>query len=95
VVQEALLNIHHHAGSASAVIRLRIAGRELTLEIEDRGRGMRPELLAQLPAGGGALGVGVAGMRERLQQLGGALDIASTGHGTIVRAGIPLPPETG
>ncbi len=90
VVQEALINIHHHADSASASIRLRVDERQLTLEVEDRGRGMPPELLAQLPAGGGAMGVGVAGMRERLQQLGGTLEIESTGHGTIVRARVPL-----
>jgi signal transduction histidine kinase len=54
---------------------------------------MPPELIAQLPAGGGALGVGVAGMRERLQQLGGTLEIVSSDHGTTVRARIPLPPD--
>jgi signal transduction histidine kinase len=90
VVQEALINIHHHAESPSAMIRLRVDGRRLTLEIEDRGRGMPPELIAQLPTGGGALGVGVAAMRERLQQLGGTLDIESNDRGTVVRARIPL-----
>jgi signal transduction histidine kinase len=43
----------------------------LAVEIEDRGRGMPPGLTAQLQSGGGGLGVGGAGMRERLQQLGG------------------------
>jgi signal transduction histidine kinase len=93
VVQEALINIHRHAESPTATIRLRVDERHLTLEIEDRGRGMPPELIAQLPAGGGALGVGVAGMRERLQQLGGTLEIVSSDHGTTVRARIPLPPD--
>jgi signal transduction histidine kinase len=51
---------------------------------------MPPELIAQLPTGGGALGVGVAGMRERLQQLGGTLEIESHDRGTVVRAQIPL-----
>jgi signal transduction histidine kinase len=94
VVQEALINIHHHAGSSSAVIRLRVHGVELTLDVEDRGRGMPPALLAQLPTGGSALGVGIAGMRERLQQLGGTLDIESSERGTLVRARIPLPSHT-
>ena len=91
VVQEALINIHHHAESSTALIRLRVDGRRLTLEIEDRGRGMPPALIAQLPTGGGARGVGVASMHERLQQLGGTLDIASSDRGTSVRAQIPLP----
>jgi signal transduction histidine kinase len=90
VVQEALINIHHHAESPSAVIRLRVDRHRLTLEIEDRGRGMPPELIAQLSTGGGAPGVGIAGMRERLQQLGGTLDIESSDRGTLVRARIPL-----
>ena len=90
VVQEALINIHHHAGSPSAVIRLRIDQHQLTLEIEDRGHGMPPELLAQLPTGGHAVGVGIAGMRERLQQLGGTLEIESNDRGTVVHARMPL-----
>jgi PAS domain S-box-containing protein len=91
VVQEALLNIHHHAESPTALIRLRVDGPQLKLEIADRGSGMASNVIAQLPTGGGALGVGVAGMRERLQQLGGTLDIESSATGTTVRAQIPLP----
>jgi len=90
VVQEALINIHRHAASPSALIRLRVEPSGLMLEIEDRGRGMPPELIAQLPSGGGALGVGVAGMRERLQQLGGTLEIDSSDRGTVIRARLPL-----
>jgi signal transduction histidine kinase len=51
---------------------------------------MPSDRLTQLPAGGGAIGVGVAGMRERLQQLGGVLDIESGPHGTVVRAHVPV-----
>jgi PAS domain S-box-containing protein len=89
-VQEALINIHHHAESPTASIRLRVDGQYLTLEIGDRGRGMPVEVMAQLPTGGAALGVGVAGMRERLQQLGGTLEVESSARGTTVRARIPL-----
>ena len=91
VVQEALLNIHHHAKSPTALIRLRVDGNLLTLDIEDHGRGMPSDVITQMPAGGGALGVGVAGMRERLQQLGGTLDITSSATGAMVRAQMPLP----
>jgi PAS domain S-box-containing protein len=90
VVQESLINIHHHADSSSAEIRLDLRGAALILEVQDRGRGMPPEHLTQLPAGGGALGVGVAGMRERLQQLGGVLEIESGPGGTIVRARVRI-----
>lgn len=90
VVQEALINVHRHASSLHATIRLRRTEDGLTLEVADTGRGMATELLQQLPAGGGALGVGVAGMRERLQQLGGTLNIESGEQGTVVRARVPL-----
>jgi PAS domain S-box-containing protein len=93
VVQEALINIHRHAGSSMAWIRLRMEGGRMTLEIEDRGRGMPPAVIAQLPVGGAALGVGVPGMRERLQHLGGTLDIESSERGTIIRARVLLEPE--
>ena len=94
VVQEALINVHRHAGSPHASIRLRRTDGDVTLEIKDEGRGMPPTVLDQLPTGGGALGVGVAGMRERLQQLGGALDITSGNQGTVVRAHVHLAPQT-
>jgi two-component system NarL family sensor kinase len=90
VVQEALLNVHRHAASSRASIRLRRTSDGLTLEVEDRGRGLPATVLEQLPTGGGALGVGLAGMRERLQDLGGTLEITSSENGTTVRAHVPL-----
>ena len=56
------------------------------LEIEDRGRGIAPDLLAQHEERRRGVGVGIAGMRERIEQLGGTLDIDSTERGT------PIPP---
>jgi len=94
VVQEALMNIHRHAESASASIRLRVDAGQLTLTVEDRGRGMSSDVIAQLPTGGGAIGVGVVGMRERLHQLGGVLDIESSHRGTVVRASVPVASKT-
>jgi PAS domain S-box-containing protein len=90
VVQEALINIHRHAGSDTARIRLRSDAKTLTLEIEDRGRGIASASLNLITQGGGALGVGIAGMSERLQQLGGRLEITSDERGTAVRAVLPL-----
>jgi PAS domain S-box-containing protein len=91
VVQEALTNIHRHARSATARIRLRAERGCLALEITDRGRGMPADVLASVTSGSSAPGVGLAGMRERLQQLGGALHIESNDHGTTLRATVPLP----
>jgi PAS domain S-box-containing protein len=90
VVQEALTNIHRHARSATARIRLSAERECLVLEITDRGRGMSADVLSSVASGSGAPGVGLAGMRERLQQLGGALHIESNDRGTTLRATVPL-----
>jgi PAS domain S-box-containing protein len=90
VVQEALINIHRHADSPTATVTLEVDGDELTLQIRDEGRGMPADLVARLTGTGGALGVGVVGMRERLKQLDGTLDIKSDRQGTTVRATIPV-----
>ncbi|HYN09018.1 MAG TPA: PAS domain S-box protein [Vicinamibacterales bacterium] len=91
VVQEALINIHRHAESPTARVLFRIDGDRLTLEIHDDGRGMSAALVARVMGAGGALGVGIVGMRERLKLLGGTLEIESDGQGTTVRAVIPFP----
>jgi signal transduction histidine kinase len=80
--------VHRHANSSTARIRLRIVGGNLTLEIEDHGRGMPEALLAKGPEG-----VGIAGMRERLEELGGRIEIESGVGGTTIRAVVPLPAQ--
>jgi signal transduction histidine kinase len=97
VVQEALTNVARHSGSATAFIRLaseRKAGREVAvLTVEDAGRGMpgldrmRAGLAQHRPAGSG---VGLASMRERLEQLGGRLEIYSAVGRTVITATLPL-----
>jgi signal transduction histidine kinase len=89
IVQESLINIHRHADSESAAIRLRRDGDVLALEIEDRGRGIQDASLTRIISGEGA-GVGIAGMRERIEELGGRLEITSSENGTTVRACLPL-----
>jgi signal transduction histidine kinase len=91
VVQEALINIHRHAASSTARIRLSNEGRRLVLDIEDRGRGISADLLARLKAGGAAYGIGLAGMRERLEQLAGTLEVDSTDRGSTIKATLPMP----
>ena len=61
------------------------------LEIQDQGKGLKPALLARLAQDWmGAPGVGLRGMNERMQQLGGRLELSSTAKGTTVTAIIPL-----
>jgi PAS domain S-box-containing protein len=98
IVQESLINIHRHAGSETARIRLRRDAETLVLEIEDRGHGISNASLKRITSGGGIVGVGIAGMSERIEQFGGRLEITSSDHdttGTTVRASLPLTEAAG
>ena len=94
IVQESLINIHRHAGSETASIRLRRDAETLVMEIEDRGRGIPEGLLELITRRGGIVGVGIAGMSERTDQAGGRLEITSSDGGTTVRVRLPLVKET-
>ena len=85
IVQECLTNIHRHSGSTTATIRLHQEGDRLTVQVQDRGKGISPEKQHELIELGRG-GVGFAGMRERLRRLGGTLEIKSDGSGTMICA---------
>jgi PAS domain S-box-containing protein len=90
ILQESLTNIHRHSGSSSADVHLRIGQAEVSLLIRDYGRGMPPEILKQFQATGGQAGIGLSGMRERVKELNGAMEIRSDSEGTIVRVTVPV-----
>jgi signal transduction histidine kinase len=83
VVQESLANVLRHSQSATAAIRLLGNEGGITLEVIDQGRGLES---AGTPQRAGLLGVGITGMRERMQHLGGRLEVESSSAGTTVRA---------
>jgi signal transduction histidine kinase len=85
IVQECLNNIHRHSGSPTAAIRIYIEDSSLVVQIQDRGKGIPKEKQLEL-TGTGRTGVGFGGMRQRLRQLGGTLEIQSDENGTVVRA---------
>jgi PAS domain S-box-containing protein len=89
IVQECLTNIHRHAGSPTATIRIVRQESRIVLEVQDRGKGIPVQKLENF-ARVGRIGVGFGGMRERLRQLGGTLEIESDKHGTLVRAILPV-----
>ena len=89
VVQECLTNVHRHSGSAVAKIRIARSNGHVRVEVQDRGKGIPPEKRAAMDSVG-MPGVGIRGMRERLRQLGGNLEINSNGEGTIVVAQLPV-----
>jgi signal transduction histidine kinase len=89
VVQECLTNIHRHSESLTAKVRIaRLSGLVL-VEVADRGKGIAPEKRHEMETSG-TLGVGLRGMRERILQLGGSMEIDSNGPGTVVRVQVPV-----
>jgi len=87
IVQEALTNVHRYSGSRTATIRLNRNETEVRIEVQDQGCGLQPHA----PGRHARLGVGIAGMRERVKQLDGAFEIESiAGRGTTVRAALPI-----
>jgi signal transduction histidine kinase len=86
IVQESLANIQRHSGSRSATIRLREDPPMVSLEIIDYGRGMKLASNGPAQPNVARLGVGIPGMRERMAQLGGRLEIESSPSGTTIRA---------
>jgi signal transduction histidine kinase len=99
IVQEGLTNIHLHSGSPTATISIareasELAGREqITLTLRDEGRGIPPCALEGHADNIQGLGVGIAGMRERVRQLGGRMKISTGNKGTIIKAILPLPED--
>ena len=83
VVQESLANVQEHSGSAAASIRLSKSSGHVCVQVSDLGKGISWKAARTYN------GVGINGMRERLRQLGGVLDIHSNGNGTLVSADLP------
>ncbi|HEV3482658.1 MAG TPA: ATP-binding protein, partial [Candidatus Acidoferrales bacterium] len=89
VVQEALTNVHRYSGSKTARIHVWREGGRLFAEVKDEGCGLA--VVTQRAGSQAPPGVGIAGMRERVQHLNGAFQIESMpGRGTIVRVTLPL-----
>ena len=89
VVQEGLTNVQRHSGSSRAAVRIAREDGSVVVEVSDEGHGMPEGFSADMPPGS-RIGVGIAGMQERLRELGGKLEIRSGGTGTTVKASIPL-----
>lgn len=88
-VQECLTNIHRHSGSPTAKIRLHRSNHEVIIQVEDKGKGIPSEKLDRMTSAG-TPGVGITGMKERVRQLGGTLEISSDHSGTKIVARLPI-----
>ncbi|HEY4816648.1 MAG TPA: response regulator [Candidatus Acidoferrum sp.] len=90
VVQESLTNVHRYSGSTSAKIRISENSNEVQLEVIDYGHGIKTGTARARLDGPAPLGVGIPGMRERLHQLGGGLNVDFGTSGTRVVATLPI-----
>jgi len=90
IVQECLTNVHRHSESPSAFVTLARSLHEITLEVKDRGKGISPEIQSKISSGQGT-GVGFRGMRERIHQFGGRLEVRSDEDSTRIVAILPAP----
>jgi signal transduction histidine kinase len=90
ILQESLTNVHRHSGSLAVEVQLKVDAQNVTLAVTDFGKGMPAEALRKFRGSGTNMGVGLSGMRERLADLDGQLDIRSDASGTTVSATIPL-----
>ena len=93
ILQESLTNVHRHSASPSVEVRLKV-NHQAVLTVRDFGRGMPAELLKEPQTNGHHFGVGLSGMGERVNDLGGTFEIKSSGNGTLITVSIPLAPET-
>jgi signal transduction histidine kinase len=89
VLQEGLTNVHRHSKSLKAEVSLRVFPDRVVLRVRDYGKGMPAEILSRFQFNRAHGGVGLAGMRERIHELGGQLEMESDGHGTEVVAILP------
>jgi PAS domain S-box-containing protein len=87
VLQEALTNVRRHSGATQVEVRLRMEGQEVVAEVADDGRGFDAESVRA--------GVGLSAMRERVEALGGNIEVKSRpGAGTRVEVRVPLEGDT-
>ena len=90
VLQESLTNVVRHSGTKRVEIVLQADGQTASLKVTDFGRGIPANLLEKFRADSSRSGVGLAGMRERVSELGGRFEIKSDRRGTEVVIVLPL-----
>lgn len=90
VVQECLTNVHRHSESKTATVGIDRSHGGITLEVSDQGKGISQDIRTKISTGEGA-GVGLRGIRERVRQFGGRLEVHSDDTGTRIVAILPFP----
>jgi signal transduction histidine kinase len=90
VLQESLTNVHRHSGSNKADVVVAASARRVTMTITDYGKGIAEATLENFRSSKSPSGVGLAGMRGRVADMDGNLEVQSANQGTVVRVTIPV-----
>jgi PAS domain S-box-containing protein len=92
IIQESLNNVHRYSGSHTASVQVRVTPEKtIEVKVKDFGKGISPGVLNASTGVVAPIGVGIQGMKERVRQLSGKLEITSrVNRGTVVTATIPL-----
>ena len=89
ILQEALTNVHRHAKTPEAGVELSLRDKRVKLLIRDHGVGIPEDKLSRFQSNGSGVGVGLAGMRNRVREQGGTLSVSSDSQGTTIVAELP------
>jgi signal transduction histidine kinase len=89
-LQESLTNVHRYSGATEVDICVTADAEEVSLTVRDNGRGIPEEIIRNFRDHGSGVGIGLSGMRERMTELGGCLELSADGHGTVVCARVPV-----
>lgn len=90
IVQECLTNVHRHSASATAVVKVERLEKDIRVEVADEGKGISREIRENI-ASGQSSGVGLRGLRERIRQFGGRLEVQSGQVGACIISVLPAP----
>jgi Signal transduction histidine kinase len=92
ILQESLTNVHRHSAASAARVRLTRSHDGFELEVSDNGKGIPEEHLRRFATSSNKAGVGITGMRERVRELGGHLEIKPVQPGTSISVVLPARP---
>ena len=87
IIQEALTNVFRHSDASHSSVTLIRNAESVAVEIRDDGKGLNEDTMRFRP---GTVGVGIGGMRQRVEEFGGALRLSNANPGTIVEVIIPV-----
>jgi signal transduction histidine kinase len=87
IAQEALANVLRHSGATRVVVELVRSAAQVTLKVQDNGKGISEEIVGLQP---GSVGVGIAGMKQRVKEFDGQIRLENTGDGSLVEVSISI-----